>query len=77
MKQLSVDFLSRVSNLLEDAHKNIKTAVNLSMVYTYYSCTTGSERVDLLSAFNGNPVDTYSKKREVCSNDRDLCKYFL
>lgn len=37
MKELSIDFFSRVSNLLEDAHKNIKTAVNLSMVYTYYN----------------------------------------
>lgn len=36
MKELSVDFLKRIAHLLEDAHKNIKTAVNLSMVYTYY-----------------------------------------
>nr|WP_308629079.1 PDDEXK nuclease domain-containing protein [uncultured Eisenbergiella sp.] len=37
MEELSAGFLSRVSYLLEDAHKNIKTAVNLSMVYTYYN----------------------------------------
>ena len=37
MEELSADFFDRVSHLLENAHKNIKTAVNLSMVYTYYN----------------------------------------
>ena len=30
------DFLEKVGSILEQARKNIKTAVNLSMVYTYY-----------------------------------------
>lgn len=37
MERLSTEFLSQVSNLLENARKNVKTAVNLSMVYTYYN----------------------------------------
>lgn len=36
MENLSVNFLHQVSELLENARKNVKTAVNLSMVYTYY-----------------------------------------
>lgn len=36
MEKLSTIFLHRVCNLLENARKNVKTAVNLSMVYTYY-----------------------------------------
>lgn len=36
MEKLSTNFLHRVCNLLENARKNVKTAVNLSMVYTYY-----------------------------------------
>lgn len=35
MQKLSADFLNQVSYLLENARKSIKTAVNLSMVYTY------------------------------------------
>lgn len=30
------DFLKNVSEVLENARKNVKTAVNLSMVYAYY-----------------------------------------
>jgi len=30
------NFLKKVGSILEQAKKNIKTAVNLSMVYTYY-----------------------------------------
>lgn len=37
MERLSTEFLRQVSNLLENARKNVKTAVNLSMVYTYYN----------------------------------------
>ncbi len=37
MQKLSADFLNQVSYLLENARKSIKTAVNLSMVYTYYN----------------------------------------
>ena len=37
MERLSTKFLNQVSNLLENARKNVKTAVNLSMVYTYYN----------------------------------------
>lgn len=36
MEKLSANFLHQVCNLLENARKNVKTAVNLSMVYTYY-----------------------------------------
>lgn len=36
MEELSTNFLHQVCNLLENARKNVKTAVNLSMVYTYY-----------------------------------------
>lgn len=36
MEKLSTDFLHRICNILENARKNVKTAVNLSMVYTYY-----------------------------------------
>lgn len=34
--EISSDFFSRVSDVLEQARKNAKTAVNLSMVYAYY-----------------------------------------
>lgn len=37
MEKLSANFLHQVCNLLENARKNVKTAVNLSMVYTYYN----------------------------------------
>lgn len=37
MENLSTNFLQQVCNLLDDARKNVKTAVNLSMVYTYYN----------------------------------------
>ena len=30
------NFVEKVGNLLEQAHKSVRTAVNLSMVYTYY-----------------------------------------
>lgn len=36
MEELSTNFLHQVCNLLENARKNVKIAVNLSMVYTYY-----------------------------------------
>ena len=34
--ELNTSFLCKVGSLLEDARKNVKTAVNLTMVYTYY-----------------------------------------
>ena len=37
MENLSTNFLQQVCNLLDDARKNVKIAVNLSMVYTYYN----------------------------------------
>ncbi|MBS5607492.1 MAG: DUF1016 family protein [Enterocloster asparagiformis] len=37
MENLSTNFLQQVCNLLNDARKNVKIAVNLSMVYTYYN----------------------------------------
>ena len=33
---LSTTFLNKVGSLLDNARKNVKTAVNLAMVYTYY-----------------------------------------
>ena len=33
---LSTSFLNKVGSLLDNARKNVKTAVNLTMVYTYY-----------------------------------------
>lgn len=36
MNELNNEFFSRIENLLENARKNIKTAVNLSMVYSYF-----------------------------------------
>ena len=36
MNGLSTSFLNKVGNLLDNARKNVKTAVNLTMVYTYY-----------------------------------------
>lgn len=36
MANIKSDFLQNVSDLLRLARKNVKTAVNLSMVYTYY-----------------------------------------
>lgn len=36
MDNIKSDFLQNVSNLLKLAKKNVKTAVNISMVYTYY-----------------------------------------
>lgn len=36
MNDIDVTFLQKVSDVLEKARKNVKTAVNLSMVYSYY-----------------------------------------
>ncbi|MGN0294387.1 MAG: DUF1016 N-terminal domain-containing protein [Lachnospiraceae bacterium] len=36
LKPINHDFLNHVSSVLENARKNAKTAVNLSMVYAYY-----------------------------------------
>ena len=36
LDDVKLTFLQNVSDLLEQAKKNAKTAVNLSMVYTYY-----------------------------------------
>ncbi len=33
---INEDFFQSISNILEEARKNAKTAVNLSMVYAYY-----------------------------------------
>ena len=33
---INQDFFQSISNILEEARRNAKTAVNLSMVYTYY-----------------------------------------
>ena len=36
LQSVNNDFLNNVSAVLENARKNAKTAVNLSMVYAYY-----------------------------------------
>lgn len=36
MNEVSNEFLDRVSPLIEEAKKNVKTAVNIAMVYTYF-----------------------------------------
>ena len=36
VNRLSTSFLNKVGSLLDNARKNVKTAVNLTMVYTYY-----------------------------------------
>ena len=36
MNEVSNEFLDRVSSLIEEAKKNVKTAVNIAMVYTYF-----------------------------------------
>lgn len=36
MSTIDIRFLQKVSNILEAARKSVKTAVNLSMVYSYY-----------------------------------------
>lgn len=36
VKQINTEFFNKVGNLLEDARRNVKTAVNLAMVYTYF-----------------------------------------
>lgn len=36
MSTIDIRFLQKVSNILEEARKSVKTAVNLSMVYSYY-----------------------------------------
>lgn len=54
MDNMETTFLQNVSNLLKQARKNAKTAVNLSMVYTYYEIgkrivqeeQNGQERAD-------------------------------
>lgn len=54
MNNIESAFLQNVSNLLKQARKNAKTAVNLSMVYTYYEIgkrivqeeQNGQERAD-------------------------------
>lgn len=54
MNSIKLIFLQNVSDLLEQARKNAKTAVNLSMVYTYYEIgkrifeeeQNGKERAD-------------------------------
>ena len=33
---INQDFFQSISNILEEARRNAKTAVNLSMVYAYY-----------------------------------------
>jgi hypothetical protein len=54
MNNIQSAFLQNVSNLLKQVRKNAKTAVNLSMVYTYYEIgkriiqeeQNGQERAD-------------------------------
>ena len=36
MNEVSNEFIDRVSPLIEEAKKNVKTAVNIAMVYTYF-----------------------------------------
>ena len=36
MNEVSNEFLNKVSLLIEEAKKNVKTAVNIAMVYTYF-----------------------------------------
>lgn len=36
MNEVSIKFLNKVSLLIEEAKKNVKTAVNIAMVYTYF-----------------------------------------
>ena len=36
MNEVSNKFLNKVSLLIEEAKKNVKTAVNIAMVYTYF-----------------------------------------
>lgn len=36
MNEVSNEFLHKVSLLIDDANKNVKTAVNIAMVYTYF-----------------------------------------
>lgn len=36
MSELNTHFFEKVCELLEHARKNVKTAVNISMVYTYF-----------------------------------------
>ena len=36
------NFVEKVGNLLEQAHKSVRTAVNLSMVYTYEHAIIGT-----------------------------------
>ena len=36
MEELRTQFLNQIDNLLQNARNSVKTAVNLTMVYTYY-----------------------------------------
>lgn len=36
MNEVSNKFLNKVSLLIKEAKKNVKTAVNIAMVYTYF-----------------------------------------
>ena len=55
---LSTTFLNKVGNLLDNARKNVKTAVNLAMVYTYYEIG----RMIVEEEQNGADRATYGKR---------------
>lgn len=36
MKEINNNFLKRICDILEESRNKVKTAINISMVYTYY-----------------------------------------
>ena len=57
MSNIDIIFLQKVSGILEDARKNVKTAVNLSMVYSYYEIG----RIIVEEEQNGHEKADYGK----------------
>lgn len=58
MKEIDTSFYNKISSLIDNAKKNVKTAVNLAMVYTYYEIG----RMIVEEEQNGENRAEYGKK---------------
>lgn len=88
LNSIKLIFLQNVSDLLEQARKNAKTAVNLSMVYTYYEIgkrifeeeQNGNERADygkyLIKELSEYLVKQFSKGFSV-TNLKQMRQFYL
>ena len=57
VNDVKIQFYEKVSDLLEQARRNVKSAVNLSMVYTYYEIG----KIIIEEEQNGNNRAEYGK----------------